>query len=568
MILKILNLILRPLNLNHFMQPDSTINTPLEAFVHYEQTRPNQLFLRQPVNGTNYDWSYQKGGNEIRRMASALKDLDLEPRSHIAILSKNCAHWIMADLAIWMAGHVSVPLYATLSAESIKQILEHSESKVVFIGKLDDFEGQRAGIPESIKKINLSLYGQKQGAQWDELIQKYSPIDHPVKRMPQELSTIKYTSGTTGKPKGVMITFEAFHNITPYALRGFKLEPEGQRFFSYLPLSHIAERMLVEMGAIYLGAEIHFSESLEKFPENLMATQPTVFLAVPRIWSKFREKIELKMPKLDTLLKIPVVSTIIKKAIRKKLGLAKAKWIITGAAPISVDMLKWFDKLGIEIHDTYGMTENLAYSHMNVFERKFGTVGKAWGNVEVKISDEGEIQMKHNGLMLGYYKEPELTKAVFTADGFLKTGDKGEVDADGFTTITGRIKDQFKTDKAKFVDPAPIELQFLSNSDIEQVCVVGNGIPQPIALTVLSAGGKSKTADEIASSLEATINQINPKLESYERINAAIILKDDWTVENGLMTPTLKVKRNEVEKIHLPKYPQWYKMNKKVIWET
>jgi long-chain acyl-CoA synthetase len=544
------------------------IQTPLDAFLHWENDRPKQLFLRQPVNGSHLDWTYGAAGTEIRKMASALKAMELPPKSHIAILSKNCAHWIMSDIAIWMVGHVSIPIYPTFSANTINQILQHSESRVIFIGKLDTFSEQRSGIPSTVKCISFTLYGEKEGEQWDDLVKKHEPIKDPAKRLPDELATIKYTSGTTGRPKGVMVSFGAFDSVTPRALRnGFKLAPNGQRFFSYLPLSHIAERMLVQMGAIYLGAEIHFSESLEKFPENLMNTQPTVFLAVPRIWAKFREKIEMKMPKLDSLLKIPIVSAIVKKAIKKKLGLAKAKWILTGAAPISVDLLEWFDKIGVEIHEVYGMTENLAYSHINLDERKFGTVGKAWDNVFVKISEEGEIQTKHKGQMLGYYREPELTKSVFTPDGFLKTGDKGEVDADGFTTITGRIKDQFKTDKAKFVDPAPIELKFLSNADIEQVCVVGMGIPQPIALTVLSATGKSKTSEQIEKSLEGAMAMINPTLEAYERIVATIILKEDWTIENGLMTPTLKVKRNEVEKIYLPKYPQWYKLNKAVIWE-
>jgi long-chain acyl-CoA synthetase len=381
------------------------------------------------------------------------------------------------------------------------------------------------------------------------------------------LATIKYTSGTTGNPKGVMISFGALDHVTTNALKGFNLPPTGQRFFSYLPLSHIAERMLIEMGAIYSGATIYFSESLEKFPQNLMETQPTIFLAVPRIWAKFKEKIEEKMPNLDRLLKIPLVGSIVKKAIRKKLGLSKAIWKLTGAASISVSLLEWFKKLDITIHDVYGMTENLAYSHINLNEVKFGTAGKAWDDVFVKLSEEGEIQMKHPGLMLGYYREPELTNAVFTKDGFLKTGDKGEVDGEGFLTITGRVKDQFKTDKAKFVDPAPIELKLMMNPDIEQVCVVGMGLPQPMALTVLSAVGKSKAKAVLNESISRTIEEINKVLQSYERIKTAVILNKDWTIDNGLMTPTLKVKRNEVEKIYLPKYTEWYNKNDSVVWE-
>lgn len=548
---------------------DISGKTPLEVFYYWEHTTPQNVFLRQPINGVWKTWTYKQAGNEIRRIAGALKSYHLPPQSNIAIVSKNCAHWIMADFAIWMAGHVSVPLYPTLSSGTVRQILEHSESKVVFIGKLDNFATQKPGIPQGLKCISFSLYGEKEGEQWDELLALHNQIDHPVYRKPEELATIKYTSGTTGNPKGVMISFHALHYVTSHALGkdGFHIPTTGQRFFSYLPLSHIAERMLVELGGLYSGAVISFAESIEKFPENLVETKPTVFLAVPRIWQKFREKIEQKMPSLEKLLRIPLVGNIVKKVIKKKLGLSKATWILTGAAPISPDLLAWFSKLDIRIHEVYGMTENLAYSHLNLHEIKFGTVGKEWKDVEARISDEGEIQVRHPGLMMGYYRDPKITADNFTADGFLKTGDKGEVDAQGFTAITGRIKDQFKTDKAKYVDPAPIELKLLTNPDIEQVCVVGNGIPQPIALTVLSAAAKSKAKELVIESIRKTIEEVNQMLESYEHVKAAVIMQGDWTIDNGLMTPTLKIKRNEVEKIHMPKYPLWYKHNQVVVWE-
>lgn len=541
--------------------------TPLEVFAHWEKHTPQNIFLKQPVNDQWKSWTFSEAGQEIRQVAAALKEYGLPPRSNIAILSKNCAHWIMADLAIWMAGHVSVPLYPTLSASTIRQILEHSDSKILFIGKLDNFADQKPGIPQRVKCISFTLFGEQEGEQWDDLLVRHKAVAEIAPWTLQELATIKYTSGTTGNPKGTMISFEALSFAITHGLRGFNLPEQPHRFFSYLPLSHIAERILVEIGGLYVGATIHFSESLEKFPANLMEVQPTVFLAVPRIWAKFREKIEEKMPKLDILLKIPLLSTIVKKAIRKKLGLTKAIWIFTGAAPITVELLEWFGRLGITIHEVYGMTENLAFSHINLNEVKFGSVGKVWPQVSFKLSEEGEIQMKSTALMMGYYREPELSAQAFTRDGFLKSGDKGEVDEQGFLTITGRIRDQFKTDKAKFVDPGPIELKLLMNADIEQVCVVGMGIPQPIALTILSASAKNKSKAVVMESIAKTIDALNPHLESYERIKTAVILQNDWTIENGLMTPTLKVKRNEVEKIHLPKYPEWYKKNEPVIWE-
>lgn len=214
------------------------------------------------------------------------------------------------------------------------------------------------------------------------------------------------------------------------------------------------------------------------------------------------------------------------------------------------------------------MTENLAWATSNVQELRFGTIGKPWGNVQLRLSAEGEIQTKSETTMIGYYKEPLLTKENFTDDGYLKSGDVGVADADGFITITGRIKDLFKTDKGKYIAPLPIELRFSSNTDIEQVCVVGMGVPQPIALVIVSPAGKAKSKEDLIRSLTSTLELINKDLENYERLNAVVVMNSDWSIENGLITPSLKVKRNEVEKIHLPKYPHWYGLGRKVVWEN
>jgi long-chain acyl-CoA synthetase len=213
------------------------------------------------------------------------------------------------------------------------------------------------------------------------------------------------------------------------------------------------------------------------------------------------------------------------------------------------------------------MTENCALSHGNQEVIRYGTVGQVMKSVEVKFSPEGEILTRHDALMMGYYKEPSMTMEVFTSDGFLKTGDMGSIDKDGFVTITGRVKDNFKTDKGKYVSPLPMELLLSKNHDISQVCVVGMGIPQPIALINLSEAGKTKSKEELMKSLYKAITEVNSTVEDYERLKKAVIMKDDWTMANGLMTPTLKIKRNEVEKIHLPQYPVWYAMEGSVVWE-
>lgn len=544
------------------------MSDPLSKFCHWEKTTPDKLLFHQPFSDRIATWTYAEAGREIRKIAAALKGLQLPERSRVAILSKNCAHWMMADLAILMAGHISVPIYPTLSAHAIKQILDHSESKVIFIGKLDDYKSQKDGVGH-IQQISFDDYGSTEGLLWNTLVKNNQPLESIAKWDRKEVATIKYTSGTTGVPKGVMISLHAIDNALAHA---FPLMKTGtaDRFFSYLPLSHIAERMLVEFGTIYNGATVYFSESLDKFANNLAHAQPTVFLAVPRIWARFREKILEKLPqkKLNTLLSIPIVSALIKRTIKKNLGLLQCNWAITGASPIPKELLEWYSKIGITIREVYGMTENLAWATSNVQELRFGTIGKPWGNVQLRLSAEGEIQTKSETTMIGYYKEPLLTKENFTDDGYLKSGDVGVADADGFITITGRIKDLFKTDKGKYIAPLPIELRFSSNTDIEQVCVVGMGVPQPIALVIVSPAGKAKSKEDLIRSLTSTLELINKDLENYERLNAVVVMNSDWSIENGLITPSLKVKRNEVEKIHLPKYPHWYGLGRKVVWEN
>lgn len=528
-------------------EPALKTTTPLAAFLHWESTTPDRPFLRQPVDGVWLEFSYRETGRMVKRLASFLKRR-LPGKSNIAILSKNCAEWIITDLAIMMADHVSVPIYPTLSAEGIKPLLEHGEVKMIVVGKLDSFDKQHAAIPLALPVISFDRYGIREGVPFSEIIQDPNEMSFDIPSA-DELATVMYSSGTTGTPKGVMLTHGAFGFVGDRISAHLSIT-EPERFFSYLPLSHIAERSLMEMAAIASGSCISFVESLDRFNENLVHEKPTIFGGVPRIYSKFREGVLQKMPqkKLDMLTNIPLLGKFVKRSIARKLGLSEARVIVSGAAPTPVALLEWFAKLGIDVREMYGMTENAAFSHANIRQNKIGTVGQAWPEVECKFSEDGEILIRHEALMKGYFKDEEATAKAFTEDGFLKTGDRGFNDSDGFLQITGRVKDQFKSEKGKFISPGPIELTLLSNPMIEQACVVGTGLPQPIGLVVLNTIHNHKPPAEIAKVLEDTLTELNKSLEGYERLKKLVIIKENWTIENGMLTPSLKLKRQEVEK--------------------
>ncbi|MDC0254627.1 AMP-binding protein [Bacteriovoracales bacterium] len=540
--------------------------TPLEMFYKWEKEKAESPVFKWPQDGSWHELTWEQAGDQVRRVAKALKDLDLPAGSHIGILSKNCPYWIMTDIAIWMAGHVSVPLYPNLTAETVNTILTHSNTKVLFVGKLDGWEDMKPGIPSDVKCFSYP-YGNKGYEDWTDLCAKNEPITENIQREYEEVATIIYTSGTTGVPKGVIHNFLSFSCAGENGTKLAQLNP-NDRFFSYLPLSHVAERLLVETCGLYCGGLIYFAESLDTFVDNLKTARPTVFLSVPRLWTKFQMGILGKLPqkKLNTLLKIPFVSGLIKRKVLKGLGLDQARIAATGAAPISLTLLEWWKSLGLTILEGYGMTENFAYSHLNLpNEEKFGFVGQAMPGVNVRLSDEGEIQIKNECLMDGYYKEPVLTDEVF-ADGYLRTGDQGSIDQNGYLKITGRVKDLFKTGKGKYVVPSPIELKISKSSLIEQVCVAGNGLPQPIALINLSEDGKNRSKEEVTQELQGLMSEINPTIDHHERPEKFIIVRDDWSVENNVLTPTMKIKRNVVEKTYQESFEGWYDTSSKVIW--
>jgi long-chain acyl-CoA synthetase len=545
------------------------------AYAHAE-AHPHEIYMTQPMGaGVIREYTWAQMIDESRRMAAYLASFGFPQGSKIAVLSKNCAHFIMSDLAIWMAGHVSVALYPTLNADTIRYILEHSESRLIFIGKLDGWDDMRAGVPDTMPRVSYPLSPPNDWPTWDDLVAKTQPIAGSPTRPADDSAILVYTSGSTGRPKGVEHTFRSMAASVKGVSETLGVRA-SDRMLSYLPLAHVFERCAIELMTLYVGNRVWFAESLDTFVEDIKRCRPTIFHSVPRLWLKFQQGVFAKLPpeRLARLLKVPVVRTAIKARVLGGLGLNKARMAISGSAPIPPELIEWYRELGLEMLEGYAMSENFTYSHVSVPGRgRVGYVGNALPGVQVRISPEGEILVKSPADMKGYYKEPEMTRASYTADGFLKTGDRGEIDEQGRLKITGRVKELFKTSKGKYVSPAPIENLINADSHVEMSCVTGAGQSQPFALVMLSEqirkalkSGSGK--DGLESALAQLLDEVNAKVEEYEQLGFLLVVKDEWLVENGFLTPTMKLKRGVVEDHYAPYVETWYASRAKVLWQT
>ena len=551
--------------------------TPLQALAQRCAQHGNRVAMVQPLDGgklKHYTWN--QINDEARRIASYLSAEGVQAGDHVALISQNCAEWVIADLAIWMVGAVSVPLYPSLTAATVRQILEHSESRLLFVGKLTDWDSMKGGVPDGVKQVALSLASARVRQDlpvWDDILRQQSPLEPLCEASLGELATIIYTSGTTGMPKGVMHSFRSFAVVGRDLAERYRLTADD-RMLSYLPLSHVAERAAVEITLLYVGHTTYFARSADAVDDDLKRAQPTVFFAVPGIWSRFYQKVHEKMPAplLDKLLRVPVLNQAIKRKMLASMGLDTCRIAVSGAAALAPDIIVWFRRLGLEILEGYGMTENLTWSHATaVGDQAIGWVGTPNKGVRCKLGEDGEILVNSPCNMLGYFKDPDKTRADLSDDGWLRTGDVGEMDGEGRLRVTGRVKDIFKTEKGKYVAPTPIENQWSAVPGVEMACVLGEGLAQPIGLLTLVPDDalrlRGEGRVEVDQMLADALARINASLDPHERLSAVVVCAEPWCVGNGLVTATFKIKRNEIARHYGPALRQW-SAQRGVIWQT
>ena len=555
--------------------PISDDDLILQRVYSWESRQGDQVFLTQPMgNGVVREYTWSQMLDESRRMAAYLKSLDYPAGSQIAILSKNCAQFMMTDLAIWMAGHTSVALYPTLSADTVTYILEHSESKLLFVGKLDTWDEMKPGVPDGLPCVSYPLSPPNDFPTWDDIVKEHEPIEGNVVREADDRAILVYTSGSTGQPKGVEHTFGNLVRVHKGFEDQLKMSPKD-RLISYLPLAHVFERAVIEIGAFYNGSQVFFAESLETFVADLQRARPTIFHSVPRLWLKFQMGVFNKLPpkKLALLTKLPILGKKVKKKVLTGLGLDQARLAVSGSAPIPPSLIEWYNGLGLELLEGYGMSENFCYSHLTLPNQVLpGFVGTPDKGVQAKLSESGEILVKSPCNMVGYFKQPEMTAECFTDDHYLKTGDRGFIDKTGALKITGRVKELFKTSKGKYVAPVPVENLINASNLVEQSCVAGSGQVACHALILLNEALRGKLDDkemraEVEPQLKELLAHVNANVEPFERIKFFTVVKDNWAIENGYLTPTMKIKRGVIEDAYASELDGWYDGGESLYWQ-
>lgn len=548
--------------------------TLLDYVYDWEARHPDRVYLTQPIGGGKViDYTWGQVLDQSRRMATYLRACGVGPGAKVAMLAKNSAHFIIAELAIWMAGGATVAIFATESASTIRFVLEHSEASLLFVGKLDNWGHQQEGVPATMRRIALPLAPADAGERWDDIMARTAPMPGRPNRAPDEMAALIYTSGSTGQPKGVMHSFGRMLAATRIFVQALHIT-QDDRAISYLPLAHAMERGYIECTSFIAGFRLYFADSLDTFLADLQRARPTMFLSVPRLWLKFQQGVYSKVPpaRLNLLLRLPLVGKLVGRKILAGLGLDQVRVAGTGSAPTPDGMIEWYRRLGLNLIEGYGMSEDFCLSHVSDVEHPCpGHVGRPMPGVQTRIGEDGEILIKSPGCFLGYYKLPELNAESFTEDGFFHSGDLGEYTADGLLRVTGRKKELFKTAKGKYVAPAPIEASLCSHPMLELAMVSGVGQAAAYALVELKDELRDKINDpatrrQVEQELGRHLQEVNAHLSDCEKLQMLVIADQPWSIENGCLTPTMKIKRARIEASARPNVANWYAANTPIVW--
>ena len=507
---------------------------------------PDVVWLRDRKGDELREWTWASAHEEINAVAASL-ERRFGSGVKMALLSRNRAHWILADYSIIASGNVTIPLFTTLPGPTARYVLEFSETQVLFLGEAENRDTVLEILPDGVTVVCLpGVEIDQPHLRWDDLHNDGAGARPDYTCQPSDLISLVFTSGTTGIPKGVMQT----HESTIIPMSRFELRfgvRDTPRFLSYLPLSHIGERHLVECHSLMRHGVVTFNESLPTILRDLQATRPNFFFGPPRVWEQFQQMIIGQFGSqaaLDELLATDEAGTLAK--VDTMLGLGDSDYNLTAAAPTPPALIEWFGRIGIRLLEGFGQTEAMGLIANTADDFRVGSIGRPAPGVEVCLSEEEELLVKTDGLTPGYYKQPEKTAELYR-NGWLHTGDKARVDDNGFFYLTGRLKDYFKTIQGKFVAPAPIEGAFADDEHAEQICLLGRGYSKTVMVCVLSTMAQKLDRTVIEEAMRAQVRKINGTVEKHARIGAVILSTEPWTIENEVLTPTLKIRRERVE---------------------
>jgi long-chain acyl-CoA synthetase len=522
--------------------------TLIDYLAHWARETPSDIWLRDRRGDQFDDWNWQQIHEQVMAIG-AWQESTLDGQAvNVGILSRNRAHWIMADLGTIAAGNVSVPMFTTLPRDTAQYVMDFTDMQLLFVGETENWDKIKPVLPKNIRLVALpGVTLDCEHLAWDELVSSHSGQEPGYKCKPDDLVSIVFTSGTTGVPKGVMQTHDS--NTVPinrFRHDAFAL-PDKARYFSYLPLSHIAERQIVEGSSLMGGGTIYFNENMMTLLRDLPDCRPHMMFGPPRVWEQLQQVIIGQFGSQDALkAALQEDAESVGRKVRDMLGLDEAIYMLTAAAPTPPALIHWYEQFGLTLMEGFGQTEAMGLIANTHADRKIGSIGRPIGEVEVSLSAEDELLVRAQGLATGYYKMPEKTAETFI-NGWVHTGDKARIDEDGYIFLTGRVKDYFKTIQGKFVAPTPIENEFSKNPHTEQLCLLGRGYSKTVMVCVLSALAQQADRAQVAEDLRQVAETVNKGVDKHARIGAVIISTEPWTIDNSMLTPTLKIRREKVE---------------------